>query len=166
MHVDQLPFQSILHPTDYSEASKVAFAHALRLSVAARSALHLLHVDEEGEETEWARFPSAPELLQQWAMVETATPEALELQLGVRVTKNALGSKDIAAAVSDFAERHSCDLLVLLTHGPTWMGRILRGSVAEASARLAHAPAPRRRLHSVLYSAIYPLSVRGRFCEN
>ena len=37
-------FQSILYPTDFSNASIPAFAHALRIAVAAKSKLHLLNV--------------------------------------------------------------------------------------------------------------------------
>ena len=47
----------------------------------------------------------------------------------------------IAGAISAYAESQACDLMVLQTHGSSWMGRLLRGSVAEASARLTHAPA-------------------------
>lgn len=139
--MDPLPFKSILHPTDYSESGQTAFAHALRLSVAARSALHVLHVGEPGE-SDAGRFPSAPDLLAKWRMLdESAAPETLERDLGVALSKAVLTSDNVAGAISDYAERHACDLLVLLTHGSSWMGRLLKGSVAEASARLIHAPA-------------------------
>ena len=39
--------RSILHPTDLSEVSGSAFAHALRISVATKSKLHLLHVSPQ-----------------------------------------------------------------------------------------------------------------------
>lgn len=140
--MEQLAFQSILHPTDYSETSRTAFAHALRLSLAARSALHVLHVDDAGRETAWDRFPNALDLLKQWKMLDPGAAQAdVERVLGVRVNKDALGSANIAGAISAFAESCACDLMVLLTHGSSWMGRILKGSVAEASARLTHAPA-------------------------
>jgi nucleotide-binding universal stress UspA family protein len=140
--MEELPFRSILHPTDYTEGGKSAFAHALRLSVAARSALHVLHVENAGKDADWARFPDALALLRQWKTLDaTAAPEDVERQLGVRLTKDALGSANIADAISAFAEQHHCDLMVLLTHGTSWMGRLLKGSVAEASARLIHAPA-------------------------
>jgi hypothetical protein len=37
--------QSIVHPTDFSDLSARAFAHALRIAIAAKSALHALHVE-------------------------------------------------------------------------------------------------------------------------
>jgi nucleotide-binding universal stress UspA family protein len=125
------------------EICRAAGAHAVRLAVAARSALHILHVDDERKkETDWKRFPSVPELLTRWKMLAPdAMPEAIELELGVKVFKSALGSKDIARTIGDYAQLHSCDLLVLLTHGSSWIGRVLKESIAEASARLAHTPA-------------------------
>jgi len=38
------PFQSILYPTGFSEASIPAFAHALRIAIGAKSELSLLKV--------------------------------------------------------------------------------------------------------------------------
>jgi nucleotide-binding universal stress UspA family protein len=140
--MDQPPFQSIVHPTDFSPSNGAAFAHAVRLAIAARSALHILHVDEAGAETEGNSFPAVRKLLTQWEMLEPgAPPEAVELQLGVNVVKTALASNDVVQAVGAYAELHSCDLLVMMTHGSSWMRRIFKGSLAEATARLAHAPA-------------------------
>jgi nucleotide-binding universal stress UspA family protein len=141
MLMDQPPFQSIVYPTDFSLSNAAAFAHAVRLAIAARSALHILHVDEAGAETERNRFPAVRELLTQWQMLEPdAPPDAVKLQLGVTLVKTALSSDDVAQTVGAYAEQHSCDLLVMLTHESSWMRRILKGSRAEATARLAHSP--------------------------
>jgi hypothetical protein len=98
--MDQPPFQSIVHPTDFSLSNGAAFAHAVRLAIAARSALHILHVDEASAETERNSFPAVRKLLTQWEMLEPgAPPEAVELQLGVNVVKTALASNDVVQAV-------------------------------------------------------------------
>jgi nucleotide-binding universal stress UspA family protein len=140
--MEQPPFQSIVHPTDFSSANEPAFAHALRLAVAARSALHILHIEQDGEETEWDRFPRVRKLLTQWGMLEAGAPEsAVESRLGVRLIKAAVESDDVVEAVGAYAERHLADLLVMMTHESSWMRRLLEGSLAEAAARLTHAPA-------------------------
>ena len=36
--------RTILHPTDFSDASEVAFVHALKLTLVTRGQLHVLHV--------------------------------------------------------------------------------------------------------------------------
>ncbi len=46
--------KSIVHPTDLSFASQDAFAHALRIAVACKSMLHILHIEApETEEDDW-----------------------------------------------------------------------------------------------------------------
>jgi hypothetical protein len=101
--MDRPPFQSIVYPTDFSLSNGAAFAHAVRLAIAARSALHILHIDEAGAETEQNRFPAVRELLTQWQMLEPgAPPEAVEFQLGVNVVKTALASNDVAQAVGAY----------------------------------------------------------------
>ena len=128
--MDQPPLQSIVHPTDFSLSNGAAFAHAVRLAVAAHSALHILHVDEAGAETEQNRFPAVRELLTQWQMLEPdAPPDAVKLQLGVNVVKTVLASNDVVQAVGAYADLHSCDLLVMMTHESSWMRRIFKGSL-------------------------------------
>jgi nucleotide-binding universal stress UspA family protein len=41
---------SIIHPTDFSDASMEAFAHAMAFSLAVRSRLYILHVARDGED--------------------------------------------------------------------------------------------------------------------
>ena len=41
--------RSIVHPTDFSPAGLDAFAHALRLAVAAKSHFYILHIAGETE---------------------------------------------------------------------------------------------------------------------
>jgi len=47
----------ILHPTDFSRGSEVDFAHALKLALAARAELEILHVDRHHEQVPWIAFP-------------------------------------------------------------------------------------------------------------
>jgi nucleotide-binding universal stress UspA family protein len=137
--VEQPPFQSILLPTDFSRGNEGAFSHALRLAVAARSALHILHV-EDGEETA-GDFPDALVALARWKMLDAqASVEDVETRLGVRIVRRAVRSTDIAHTIGAYADGHHCDLLVLLAHEAGWRERLFGGSLAEASARLAHAP--------------------------
>ena len=133
--MDRPPFQSIVYPTDFSLSNGAAFAHAVRLAIAARSALHILHIDEAGAETEQNRFPAVRELLTQWQMLEPgAPPESVEFQLGVNIVKTALASNDVAQAVGAYAERHSCDLL---EHNPSNVSRDHRPLFVASSASVS-----------------------------
>src|SRR3954464_1350530 len=59
---------SILHPSDFSEASRVAFAHALKAALIARATLPLVHVAPTAEAEESGDFPGVRETLERWGL--------------------------------------------------------------------------------------------------
>jgi hypothetical protein len=46
--VDVYGFGHIVHPTDLTTAGEAAFAHALRLALAAKGHLRIVHVEKPG----------------------------------------------------------------------------------------------------------------------
>ncbi|WP_292527836.1 universal stress protein [Methylocystis sp.] len=135
--------RSIVHPTDLSFASLDAFAHALRIAVACKSMLHILHIEApETEEDDWDRFPQVREMLARWKMIApTATRAEAAEQLGVKFVKAAVESESPVMGVSAYAERHLCDLLVMMTRPRSALERLFEGSIAEETARETHVPA-------------------------
>src|SRR6516165_10143823 len=76
-------FRSILHPTDFSELSAAAFAHALCIALAGRAKLQLLHVLQHKSGSALA-FPHARRLLAQWDMIdEDEAPSSVADKLGI-----------------------------------------------------------------------------------
>jgi nucleotide-binding universal stress UspA family protein len=139
--VEQPTFQSILHPTDFSPETAPAYVHALRLAAAMRSELHLLHV-EQPDDGEKDRFPRAIEYLSAWKMLEPGdSSEAIGSRLGVKIVKSQVNALDVALAIGAYTQSHGCDLLAMTTHRAGWLERLFAGSLAESTARLAHAPA-------------------------
>ncbi len=70
-----VPF-SILHPTDFSEGSMLAFCHALKIAVEYKASLSILHVDSErSEDARWEDFPGVRATLQRWGLLPP-TPHA------------------------------------------------------------------------------------------
>jgi nucleotide-binding universal stress UspA family protein len=137
--------QSVVHPTDFSPAGLDAFAHALRLAVAAKSDFYILHIAGETEEADWVEFPRVRETLAAWGMIAPDAPQsAVASELGLRVTKAVIGSDDPVRGVEAFVERHQCDLLVLMTHARSapqrWLGVGRRGG-GSPSARADIVPA-------------------------
>ena len=55
--LEEVRVKSIFHPSDFSEASEVAFAHALKIALVAGATLTMLHV-EASHSTEWQDFPA------------------------------------------------------------------------------------------------------------
>ena len=75
--------QTIVHPTDFSDASATAFAHALRIVLATRSKLYLVHVADSDAFD--GGFPHIRQALSLWNLVnENETPEAVG-KLGIKV---------------------------------------------------------------------------------
>ncbi len=134
---------SILHPTDFSHASLDAFAHALRIAVAKKGLLHLLHIekDEKADADEWSEFPEVRQTLARWKMIApNALPDDVTAALGLRIVKAIVESDTPAHGVSAYAEQHLCDLMVLMTHSRTGLERWLVESVAEEAARESFIP--------------------------
>ena len=67
-----VPFvQSVFHPSDFSEASLNAFAHALVLALVRQTEFTLLHVGREYlAEDEWSKFPPIRRTLEHWGLLD------------------------------------------------------------------------------------------------
>jgi nucleotide-binding universal stress UspA family protein len=135
-HPDQaLAVRSILHPTDLSAVSGLAFAHALAISLAAKSKLHLLHVSPY-DATAIATFPSVRPILAQWgASKDDDAPWAIASNLGIEVYNTHIKRQEPVQGILGYLQRVSCDLMVLATHGGDGFHHWLRGSVSETASR-------------------------------
>ena len=133
--------RSILHPTDLTQLSEPAFAHALRIAQSARSRFYLLHAEPKESEVDWTAFPAVRETLARWGLLDPGVPADTDAERGrVEVRKVQMRDKDPVRAISRFLDEHTIDLIVLATHGREGMPRWLRGSVAEPVARQAYLP--------------------------
>jgi nucleotide-binding universal stress UspA family protein len=127
---------SVLHPTDFSESSKVAFYHALKAALLAKSKITLLNVSPDAS-ARWSDFPGVRETLEQWGLLPKGSPREAVGQLGIDVRKAITQKKDPVDAVVNFLEEHPAEMIVLATHQRTGVARWLTGSVAEPIARRA-----------------------------
>lgn len=129
--------QSILHPTDFSEGSRVAFYHALKAAVIAQSELCLLHVSQNGN-TAWSEFPGIRETLEHWELLPKGSPRsAVGDVLGIAASKIVAQESDPVQAVLKYLWKHPADLIVLATHQHKGRAAWLKKSVAEPVARRA-----------------------------
>jgi nucleotide-binding universal stress UspA family protein len=128
--------ESVLHPTDFSEGSKVAFYHALKAALLSKASFSLLNVTPDGN-AQWSDFPGVRETLEYWGLLPPGSPRSAVGELGIRVQKVISDGNDPVAAVLRHLGKHPADLIVLATHqqkGQTqWLGK----SVAEPIARKA-----------------------------
>lgn len=134
--------RSVVHPTDFSEASAGAFIHALKIALTAKATLTVVHVAGNEKMDEWDQFPHVRRTLAHWGLLNESEPTgAIAARLGITVRKIEVGPQAPADGVAHFLRSHAADLIVLATEGRQGVARWLRGSVAEDLARHAHTPA-------------------------
>ncbi len=132
----------LLIPIDGSACSRRALEHALRL--ASPPEIHLLHVREPIAAWEVRRFLTPPEIAKiqlQEGMAEIQACRELLDAAGVPYHFQVLvGDGEVAEAISQYADEHGCDLIVMGTHGRTGIGHLLMGSVASQVVHLSRVP--------------------------
>lgn len=133
--------RAIVHPTDFSEPSAAAFAHALRIALSAKCPLYILHVAAAAATEEWVSFPHVRHVLANWGLLaENETPAAIYSKLGVKVAKVEMLPQSTIDGILHFLDKHPADLIVLATQARQGVARWLHGSTAEKLARHAKAP--------------------------
>jgi nucleotide-binding universal stress UspA family protein len=128
--------ESVLHPTDFSEGSKVAFHHALKAALLVKSKLTLLNVSPAGT-SEWTDFPGVRETLERWGLLAKGSSKSAVGELGIDVRKVVAQESDPVEAVLRYLKKYPADLIVLATNQRDGRMRWLGKSVAEPVARKA-----------------------------
>jgi len=131
--------QSVLHPTDFSEGSLVAFHHALKTAMLARSKLTLLHVSGD-KDLEWSDFPGVRETLERWGALPKGSEKSAVATLGIAASKVVSKEGEPVEAVIRYLEHHPTDLIVLSTshregHIP-WLGKSVAVPVVRKSGEM------------------------------
>jgi len=127
---------SVLHPTDFSEASLVAFNHALRVAILAQSKFTLLNVAKD-RPSQWSDFPGIRETLERWGTLPKGSPRSAVGELGIEASKVVATQEEPVDAVMRYLHEHPADLIVLATSQRDGRVRWLGKSVAEPVARKA-----------------------------
>ncbi|MCK9564352.1 MAG: universal stress protein [Bacteroidales bacterium] len=133
-----MTFKTILHATDFSDASLRALEQARKLARHHGAKLHVLHVEVLLE----ARYPALA------IAAVTSQREQSEQQLQMLLSRT--GDSEIvqatvkharaAVAIAEYAESNDVDLIVVGSHGYSGIDRLLMGSEARKLIRYATAP--------------------------
>ena len=142
-------YNKILVPTDGSEVAGIAVDHALDIASkydASVCALYVVDTDavdialgtEQVDRIRAGKFGEMDELK---ARAEKATDAVTEQadQKGIEATAEFQGGRP-HRVISDFADNHDIDLIVMGSKGRSGIRRALLGSVTERTLRSTHRP--------------------------
>jgi nucleotide-binding universal stress UspA family protein len=129
--------RTLLHPSDFSEASLIAFAHALKWALISKSKLVLLHVSSE-DQSEGTEFPGVRETLERWKLLPAGSPRSAVTELGIDVAKVIGHGPNPAEGVLGFIEQYGAGVIVLATHhhGLDWLHHSISEPVARKSGEM------------------------------
>ncbi|MDJ0847548.1 MAG: universal stress protein [Myxococcota bacterium] len=147
-----VPFvEKIFHPTDFSEQSAAAFAHALAICLFRQGELTILHAGQDYlDGDDWQKFPHVRRTLERWKLLEPGSSKAAVFrELGIRVNKVSAVGTPLEASL-DYLADNPADLMVLGTEAREGLPRFLKTSTAEDLAR-----------HSGIPTLFVPQGARG-----
>lgn len=131
----QLYWNRVFHPTDFSEASSLAFAHALKLATREQGRLTILHTEPRRENRHWKEFPKVRQTLEKWKILPPSSTKDDLASIGLDVEKIAASYKDPIASILHYLKKHPHDLIVLATHQYEGLDRLKHKPIAESIAR-------------------------------
>jgi nucleotide-binding universal stress UspA family protein len=135
-----IPIDSIFHPTDLSEASFVAFVHALKIALLAQSELTILHAaNSGGDKVSWKDFPGVRQTLERWGELPKGSSTRAISELGMTVEKIAGRGPKPVKTVTSYLQENPAQLVVLSSEGREGIPRFLKPSFAEPVARKTRA---------------------------
>jgi nucleotide-binding universal stress UspA family protein len=139
-------FNHILVPTDFSETARDALRAARDLAKDTQARLTIAHVIPDAWQQAWV-VETRNRI--DMAGMERAWREGAETQLKALVDAEGLGGGSVSTvvlvgaphlAITEYADSHQVDLMVVGTHGHGPIRRFVLGSVAERLIRAAHRP--------------------------
>jgi nucleotide-binding universal stress UspA family protein len=132
MPIPSFTLRSIFHPTDFSQPSQVAFAHALKLALEAKAELRIMHVGMATPSS--GEFPQVPETLTEWGLLPPGSAKNAVSKLGLQVEKVRARGSDPLKSILRYLERKPVDLIVLATHQRRGFARWMHEAMAERIA--------------------------------
>jgi nucleotide-binding universal stress UspA family protein len=137
------PLMRIVHPSDFSQSSRVAFCHALKIALESKAELEIVHVQRHriGHEADihWSDFPGIRATLARWNILPAGARAEEVARTGLRVKKILNAESDPLESLVRYCAKHPPDLLVLATRQREGLSRWLHKAVAEPLARRSRA---------------------------
>lgn len=137
--LEDVRVESIFHPSDFSQASEIAFAHALKTALVTKAKLCMLHVAADSN-TDFHDFPSVRKTLERWKVIPEGSPKSAVGQLGLDVRKVIAEGKDPVKACLGYLARHPAELIVLAVRQHEgrmrWLEKSVGGPIARGAGQM------------------------------
>lgn len=128
--------RSILHPTDFSSASLMAYSHALRLALCGKATLTMVHMGGR-DSGRWHEHPGIRDTLSRWGIIDRQASRAAVAELGISATKIHLGRGRRISALMKRADKAEADLVVMSTKRKWGFFNFFQPSMALSICRVA-----------------------------
>jgi nucleotide-binding universal stress UspA family protein len=135
-----LSFKKLFLPTDFSIDSHTALIHALKLAIATKADLSMMHIDPEIARKDFEDFPRVSPILERWKVLPPNSTEEDVSRSGLSIQKVRAAAKNPTEALLHYLAGHPADLLVMATHQYDGLERWQHQTVAEPVARDSHTP--------------------------
>ncbi|MEF8914152.1 universal stress protein [Natronomonas sp.] len=140
------PIRSILVPTDGSEGAEIGARRGVDLAASIGADLHVLSAVDIRETEPALSNLSADDKLEQEQLLEEQAERAVDTvvrlarsHISGRITTT-VEQRTPVRAITDYADTHDIDLIVMGTHGRSDLEQVLLGSVAEKTLRTSSVP--------------------------
>ena len=130
-----LAYRRIIHPSDFSDDSHTGLVHAVKLALALRGELSIMHVDPDVANADFEDFPKVRPILEQWGLLPPGSHRTAVGQLGITIKKSRTAAKNPTEGILQYLGKHPADLLVMSTHQYEGLARWQHQTVAEPVAR-------------------------------
>lgn len=128
----------VLHPTDFSEASILAFAHALKITLVLGTKITIFHSrNREDEANNMDLFPSVRSTLVRWGLIREGSSRCTIFEeLGIKIVKVDVRGLSPMGAIYDYAISNPVDLIVIATHANECLDWYIQGDGVAKVVRL------------------------------
>lgn len=131
----QPAWSRIFHPTDFSDTSAVAFAHALKFATLEHGQLTILHTETDQSNRHWSEFPRVRTTLEKWDLLPPNASKEAFADIGLKIEKISASHKNTEESILHYLHKHPHDLIVLATHQYRGLERLTHKTIAESVAR-------------------------------
>ena len=105
---------SVLHPTDFSEASQLAFVHALKIALTCGSKLEILRIKSRNLPVNSEAYPPVRGTLERWGfLTKDSSRAAVYEELRIKIKKIDSKNSNPHHSIKRYLSRNNSDLIVL-----------------------------------------------------